>query len=57
VKTEPADLDRGALISVLGGWELVVTSLEYLPVGAGSHHYLALDKGGQRWFITVDELL
>lgn len=57
MKAEPADLDRRALISALEGWDLAVTSLEYLPVGAGSHHYLARNSGGRRWFITVDELL
>jgi spectinomycin phosphotransferase len=56
LKSAPAGLDRDALLSVLRGWELSVTSLRYLPVGAGSHHYLALDSDGRRWFVTVDEL-
>lgn len=57
MNSEPAGLDRGALVSALRAWELSVTSLSYLPVGAGSHHYLALDSDGRRWFVTVDELL
>jgi spectinomycin phosphotransferase len=57
VHTESPDLDCAALVAVLRGWELQVTSLRYLPVGAGSHHYLATDTEGRRWFVTVDELL
>ena len=57
MKAEPTDLDRRALTSALTGWGLAIASLEYLPVGAGSHHYLARDSEGQRWFVTVDELL
>jgi spectinomycin phosphotransferase len=55
--SEPAGFDRDTLVSTLRAWELLVTSLSYLPVGAGSHHYLALDSDGRRWFVTVDELL
>jgi spectinomycin phosphotransferase len=57
VNTEPPNFDRDALLSTLGGWELSVTSLAYLPVGAGSHHYLAHDSNGGKWFVTVDQLL
>jgi spectinomycin phosphotransferase len=57
VNSEPAGLDRDALVSALRSWELSTTSLDYLPVGNGSHHYLARDSGGRRWFVTVDELL
>lgn len=57
MNSEPAGLDRDALVPVLRAWELSVTSLSYLPVGAGSHHYLALDSDGRRWFVTVDELV
>lgn len=57
MNSEPAGLDRDALVAALRAWELSVTSLSYLPVGAGSHHYLALDSYGRRWFVTVDELM
>ncbi len=30
--------------------------MHYVPEGAGSHHWLALDEGGQRYFVTVDDL-
>ena len=57
LNSEPADLDRDALVTALGSWELSVASIAYLPVGAGSHHYRAIDTDGQRWFVTVDELI
>jgi spectinomycin phosphotransferase len=57
MNAEPPDLDRAALLSTLRTWELSVTSLMYLPVGAGSHHHLAHDSDGRRWFVTVDELV
>jgi len=57
VNSEPAGLDRTALVSALRTWELSIASLSYLPVGAGSHHYLALGSDGRRWFVTADELL
>jgi spectinomycin phosphotransferase len=56
MNVEPRNFDRDALVSTLLAWELSVTSLSYLPVGAGAHHYLAVDSGGQRWFVTVDGL-
>lgn len=57
MNSEPTDLDHDALMSTLSAWDLSVSSLTYLPVGAGSHHYLAVDTDGRRWFVTVDELL
>ena len=56
MNVEPRNFDRDALVSTLRAWELSVTSISYLPVGAGAHHYLAVDSGGQRWFVTVDGL-
>jgi hypothetical protein len=35
------------------GWSLAVESVEYAPVGFGSHHWLVV-ADGQRWFVTVD---
>lgn len=53
---EPPGFDRSALALVLLEWELSINSLEYLPLGAGSHHYLARDVHGTSWFVTVDVL-
>ena len=46
MNVEPRNFDRDALVSTLRAWELSVTSLSYLPVGAGAHHYLAVDWAG-----------
>jgi spectinomycin phosphotransferase len=57
VLTEPDDLDRGALESLLERrWRLREPRLEYLPVGFGSHHWLATDSAGTERFVSVDDL-
>ncbi|HVX42884.1 MAG TPA: phosphotransferase [Mycobacteriales bacterium] len=56
MNAEPPGFDRTALAAVLREWEFSITSLEYLPLGAGSHHYLARDAAANRWFVTVDVL-
>ncbi len=38
------------------GWGLRAASLEYLPVGGGSHHWLLADGNGTHRFVTVDDL-
>ena len=47
---------RAALGAALQERELSITSLTCLPLGAGSHHCLARDVVGNRWFVTVDVL-
>ncbi|HEY2521524.1 MAG TPA: phosphotransferase [Streptosporangiaceae bacterium] len=54
-------------LALARGWNLRAAALRYLPVGAGSYHWLARgparapargpgrDTGG-RWFVTVDDL-
>src|SRR6476661_8378469 len=55
--TRPVDLSDAALADVLGdGWDLRVTSMTYLPIGAGSHHWGVDDRDGRSWFVTVDDL-
>jgi spectinomycin phosphotransferase len=44
------------LVRILALWGLREARLEYLPVGFGSHHWGARDGGGQRFFVTVDDL-
>src|ERR1700749_4584924 len=46
MNAEPPGFDRAALYAALREWELSITSLSYLPLGAGSHHYLARDAAG-----------
>ena len=37
-------------------WGVAIASLEYRPVGFGSHHWVAVDELGVRHFVTVDQL-
>jgi spectinomycin phosphotransferase len=51
------DLSPGELPGLVQcHWGLEAAELEYLPVGFGSHHWLAVDSRGVRWFVTVDDL-
>jgi spectinomycin phosphotransferase/16S rRNA (guanine(1405)-N(7))-methyltransferase len=57
VLTPPDDLPEAVLVLALGrSWGMAVTSMEYRPVGWGSHHWAVADAAGTRWFVTVDEL-
>jgi spectinomycin phosphotransferase len=57
VLTEPEDLDRAELKAILERhWGLRGGTLDYLPVGFGSHHWRADDSRGTRRFVTVDDL-
>jgi len=57
VLTAPADLTRAKLTAELArGWGLRDVTLEYLPLGFGSHHWRADDAHGVRRFVTVDDL-
>ncbi len=38
------------------GWGFRPASLNYLAVGFGSHHWLAVDSAGLKLFVTVDDL-
>ncbi len=56
VQAPPAELTGDMLAAVLSRrWQLAVTSLDYLPVGFGSHHWSA-EADGRRWFVTADDL-
>lgn len=37
-------------------WQLTATSMRYLPLGFGSHHWEISGPAGARWFATVDDL-
>jgi spectinomycin phosphotransferase/16S rRNA (guanine(1405)-N(7))-methyltransferase len=57
VLSPPAGLPEAALASALRRWwGMAVASVEYRPVGWGSHHWEVADAAGCRWFVTVDEL-
>lgn len=52
----PVDLDIVELTAALAeGWSFNDPTLDYLPVGFGSHHWRATDRNRGQWFVTVDE--
>jgi len=55
MQTRPRDLSVEALSTALvAGWQIAAESIEYAPVGFGSHRWFAVDRSGQRWFLTAD---
>jgi spectinomycin phosphotransferase len=57
VLSPPEDLATGALTGALTRqWGVAVGSLQYRPVGFGSHHWTLTDPAGRGWFVTVDDL-
>jgi spectinomycin phosphotransferase len=57
MRSPPPDLVAQQLEAVLAeGWGLRAVSLEYLPEGAGSHHWTLTGGDGLRHFVTVDDL-
>ncbi len=55
--TPPPGLSSRDVADVIGqSWGLDLDSLDYQPVGFGSHHWVATDKVGSRHFVTADEL-
>ncbi len=57
MRSAPPDLIPDRLEAALAeGWRLHATSLEYLPVGGGSHHWRLAVRDGTHRFVTVDDL-
>ncbi len=55
MQTQPPDLSTEALgAALVAGWQIVAVSIEYAPVGFGSHHWFAVEESGRRWFDTAD---
>ena len=55
--TQPPDLPVQTLRAALAaGWLFSPAALSSLPVGFGSHHWVAADSRGSRLFVTVDDL-
>jgi spectinomycin phosphotransferase/16S rRNA (guanine(1405)-N(7))-methyltransferase len=52
VRTRPPELtDADVSDAVRAAWTIEATTVEYLPVGFGSHHWRV-----DAWFVTVDDL-
>jgi spectinomycin phosphotransferase len=57
VHERPADFEDSQVAAALARqWPLTVQELSYLPVGFGGYHWLAVDRTGARWFVTVNDL-
>jgi spectinomycin phosphotransferase len=57
VYERPANIADADVLAVLTGeWQLDAAELQYLPVGFGGYHWLAVGRSGARWFVTVTEL-
>jgi spectinomycin phosphotransferase len=57
VRDEPESLPRGLILAALADrWGIVGVDIDYLPVGAGGHHWLVQDTDSARWFITANSL-
>jgi spectinomycin phosphotransferase len=57
VYTQPDDLTEETLLAgLLAGWGFAGATLRYLPVGFGSHHWLAAGSDDTKLFVTVDDL-
>lgn len=53
----PAGLPEATLLPALERcWGIRATSVQYRPVGWGSHHWEVSGEAGSRWFVTADEL-
>jgi len=57
MKTVPQDLDSDAIANALSlHWDIDRVSLTYVPLGFGSHHWVASEPDSRKWFVTVDDL-
>jgi spectinomycin phosphotransferase len=57
VFTRPDDLAEGQIRAELAAsWDFAAETVRYLPVGFGSHHWLATDAGGRQVFLIVHDL-
>jgi aminoglycoside phosphotransferase (APT) family kinase protein len=55
--TPPAGLPEAVLMPALERcWGIRAASVQYRPVGWGSHHWAVSGEAGARWFVTADEL-
>ena len=57
VYTRPDDLTDGQIVAELAaGWGFHAEACTYLPVGFGSHHWLATDAVGHQLFLVAHDL-
>ena len=57
MRSPPSELTPERLRDALtAGWRLRAAALEYVPAGAGSHHWKLTGEDGRAHFVTVDDL-
>ena len=57
MRSPPASVTPERLSRALAaGWRLRAAALEYVPAGAGSHHWKLTSEDGEPYFVTVDDL-
>ena len=57
MRAKPPEVDDADLLTVIRNeWLFDAISLTFVPVGAGSHHWVAAGRRGERRFVTVDDL-
>lgn len=55
MRTPPHDLpDVEVSVAVAAQWSIVAKTIDYPPVGFGSHHWFLTEPSGRRWFVTAD---
>jgi spectinomycin phosphotransferase len=57
IKDEPAEISPDLVAGILNKhWGFAAMEVAYAPVGFGSHHWIASEGAGPRWFVTADRL-
>ena len=57
MKTQPPDLGWEVIANALSlHWGIDDVSLTYVPLGFGSHHWVANEPCGRKWLVTIDDL-
>ncbi|MFC5835587.1 phosphotransferase [Nonomuraea insulae] len=56
MRDRPDDFDEGLLRPALSEWGIEAGTLDYAPVGFGDFHWVAGERGGRRWFVTVADV-
>jgi spectinomycin phosphotransferase len=57
MRVQPADLDDEAILAALREhWDWGGSTIEYVALGMGTHHWVVTDDTGQRRFVDVDVL-
>jgi spectinomycin phosphotransferase len=57
MRVEPAEISCDLVTGILREhWGFRAAEVAYAPVGFGSHHWVASEADGPRWFVTADRL-